>query len=78
MYDGQQIFPIRNIVQQLKNDLFKKQKIRVENECKEKPKLRTFIAFKYLQILPPHVYKPLSFLERKVISKIRRHFATSY
>ena len=71
VYDGQQMFPIRNIVQQLKNDLFKKQQTLLENECKAKPKLRTFVTFKDFKTLPPHIFKPLTFLERKIISKTR-------
>ena len=35
------------------------------------PKLRTFVTFKDFKTLSPHVYKPLSFLERKIISKTR-------
>ena len=71
VYDAQQIFPIKDIVKQLSKSLKNMQQIRVEIECRNKPKLRTFITFKDFTNLPPHVYKPLSFLERKVISKTR-------
>ena len=40
-------------------------------ECSMKPKLRTFIILKKIQNLPPHFAKPLSFIERKTISKLR-------
>jgi hypothetical protein len=43
------------------------QQIQVEIECRNKPKLK--ITLKDFQNLPPHVYKPLSFIERKIISK---------
>ena len=33
--------------------------------------MRTFVLFKDFQTLPPHVGKPLSFIERKTISKLR-------
>ena len=40
-------------------------------ECQNKPKLRTFLLFKEFETLPPHIGKPLSFVERKTISKLR-------
>ena len=40
-------------------------------ECQQKPKLRTFLTFKDFGTLPPHVGKPLTFLERKLVSKLR-------
>ena len=43
----------------------------IKNECESKPKLRTFVIFKDYKTLPPHVGKPLSFLERKTLSKLR-------
>ena len=36
-----------------------------------KSKLQTFLLFKDFQTLPPHVGKPLSFVERRTISKLR-------
>ena len=42
-----------------------------ENKCRAKPKLRTFVTFKDFKNISSHVFKPLSFLERKTISKIR-------
>ena len=48
-----------------------KQRIRVKAECQTKPKLRTFLTFKNFETLSPHVVKPLSFVERKMISKLR-------
>ena len=66
IYDAQQIFPV---VKQLSKTLQNTQQIRAEIECKNKPKLRTFITFKDFNTLPPHVYKPLSFFERKIVIK---------
>jgi hypothetical protein len=71
IYDAQQMFPVKDVVKQLSKSLKNVQQIRVEIECKNKPKLRTFITFKDFNSLPPHVYKPLSFPERKIISKTR-------
>ena len=51
--------------------MLSKQQELVQTECQGKPKLRTFVMFKDFQTLPPHVGKPLSFIERKTISKLR-------
>ena len=51
--------------------MLEKQQILVENVCMNKPKLRTFVTFKDFKSISPHVYKALSFLERKTISKTR-------
>ena len=71
VYDSQQVFAVKHIVKQLEETLFRKQLIFVENACKDKPKLRTFLTFKDFKNISPHAYKPLSFLERKTISKTR-------
>ena len=71
VYDGQQIFPVKSIIKQIKAEMLKNQRLILENECKAKPKLRTFITFKDFESIPPHVYKHLTFLERKIISKTR-------
>ena len=71
VYDAQLMFPVKTIVKQLEESLYKMQLVRVENICRNKPKLRTFVTFKHFSDLPAHVFKPLSFLERKTISKIR-------
>ena len=71
VYDSQQVFPVKDIIKQLENSLLKKQLVLVENMCRDKPKLRTFQTFKDFENISPHVYKALTFLERKVISKTR-------
>ena len=47
-----------------------KQLSAVKIECVSKPKLRTFIKFKDFHNRAPHIGKPLSFLERKLISQL--------
>ena len=71
VYDAQLMFPVKTIVKQLEESLYKMQLVRVEDICRNKPKLRTFVTFKNFNDLPAHVFKPLSFLERKTLSKIR-------
>ena len=55
----------------LTTSMREKQQDLIKTECENKPKLRTFLLFKDFQTLPPHVGKPLSFVERKTISKLR-------
>ena len=71
VYDAQLVFPVKSVVKQLEESFYRKQMVLVENICKNKPKLRTFVHFKDLKTISPHVYKPLSFLQRNTISKIR-------
>ena len=55
----------------LKESFIKMQQTRLQTECNSKPKLRTFVKFKDFNTLPPHLYKSLSFIGRKMISKTR-------
>ena len=71
VFDNQQIFVSKDIVGQLKVSMNILQRQLVQTECESKPKLRTFVTFKDYQTLPPHVCKPLSFLERIILSKVR-------
>ena len=71
IFENQQIFSNKEITSQLKSSMREKQQELLKTECQNKPKLRTFMLFKDFQILPPHVGKPLSFVERKTLSKLR-------
>jgi len=71
IFDDEQIFPTKEITLKLKTSMYEMQQQIIKNECKNKPKLRTFMLFKDFGPLPPHVGKPLSFVERKSISKLR-------
>ena len=71
LFDAGQRFSVQAIIPQLKLSMAENQQNIFKNECENKPKLRTFVQFKDFKILPPHIGKPLSFLERKIISKLR-------
>ena len=71
VYDLQQMFPVKDVIVKLKMSMLSKQQELVKTECQGKPKLRTFLTFKDFQVIPPHVGKPLSFIERRTISKLR-------
>ena len=42
-----------------------------QSDCRTLPKLRTFIQFKNFNSDSPHIFKPLSFMQRKTLSKFR-------
>ena len=71
IFDLQQNFPCKTVVAQLKESMKRSQAEMIKIECENKPKLRTFIRFKDFNLLPPHIGKPLSFTERKMISQLR-------
>ena len=71
IFEQQQIFPLKQTIIKLKTSMFEKQHKILETECKNKPKLRTFMLFKDFKTLPPHVGKPLTFVERRAMSKLR-------
>ena len=67
----QQIFPLKSTTAKLKDSMLGKQQAYVMTECQNKPKLRTFLLVKDFTTVPPHVGKPLTFAERKTISRLR-------
>ena len=71
IYEQRQIFPFKSTIESLKSSMKKMQIDIVKSECEKKPKLRSFLAFKDFSSLSSHVGKPLTFLERKMISKLR-------
>ena len=64
-------FSLKQTILQLKENFIEQQKIQLKTECESKDKLRTFNTFKDFNSLPSHVSKPLSFIKRKFISKLR-------
>ena len=65
----QSTFPLDNVSKALKSSLFKKDQINWKSRCLPLPKLRTFIKFKDFHTDSPHIFKPLSFMQRKMLSK---------
>ena len=70
IFEVQQVFPHDTILR-LKSSLNAKQQNVLENECLNKAKLRTFNKTKDFTKLTPYISKPLSFIERKTMSKLR-------
>ena len=51
--------------------MLEKDRVNWQSQCQNLPKLRTFMKFKDFSCDSPHTYKPLSFFQRKLISKFR-------
>ena len=64
LYD-QSIFPKRDVIFDLKKSLLQKDQRKWKSKCETLPKLWTFMKFKDFSKDAPHIYKPLSFMQRK-------------
>ena len=71
IFIDQHIFPEKSIALQLQESMMMRQRTIIENECANKPKLRTFMTFKDFRAPSPHLVKPLTFVERRTFSKLR-------
>ena len=71
IFNSSQIFPVKATAELLKKSMQVKQQEIVQTECETKAKLRTFLTFKDFKTVPPHIGKPLTFVERRIISKLR-------
>ena len=67
--DNIQLFPLKETITTLKNKMLLKQRSSLELKCREKPQLRTYIQLKNFNIKPPIISRPLSFIQRKFLSK---------
>ena len=65
----QGLFPLQDTIKHLKHSLLLKDQLKWKSKCLPLPKLRTFIKFKDFSSDSPHIYKPLSFMQRKSLSK---------
>ena len=65
------VFDLKSTIEKLKASMLKAQQVSLEAQCAAKPKLRTFIKFKDFYTTPCYVSKPLSFIQRKFMAKIR-------
>ena len=71
VYDSGRPFELKNTLQKIKEKFKIDQSNFLKNECDQKTKLRTSFTFKQFNSMPLYLTKPLSFLQRKILSKIR-------
>ena len=70
-YDDNRPFSLKCTLDTMKQKLKLEQADYLRNECEQKPKLRTFLTFKQFNAIPAYVNKPLTFLQKKHLAKIR-------
>ena len=71
VFNSNTIFPLKCTIRKAKDILLLEQQTILSNKCSTMPKLRTFVKFKEFNVLPAYVTKPMSFIQRKYISKLR-------
>ena len=71
VYETGRAFPLACTLEKMKQKFRIDQAQYLKAECEQMPKLRTFMTFKQFDKLPAYVTKPLSFFQRKALSKIR-------
>ena len=70
-YDSNNPFPLKCTLETMKKNFKIEQADYLRSECEEMPKLRTFMTFKQFDMIPAYINKPLSFLQKKFLAKIR-------
>ena len=65
------IFNVKMVVENLKLNLLQKDKKKLESQCKNKPKLRVYNQIANFSDKKIYLSKPLSFIQRKAIAKLR-------
>ena len=64
-----ELFHLKETIKTINNNMILKQYSSLELRCREKRQLRTYIQFKKFNIKSAILQKPLSFLQRKYLSK---------
>ena len=67
----QGLFVKKSVIDYLRQSLVMKDQVQWQSDCSALPKLRTFLLFKNFNCDSPHIYKPLSFIQKKTIAKLR-------
>ena len=65
------LFDIKSTLDKLQKSMLLTQQNSLEIQCSTKPKLRTYIKFKDFKTTPSFITKPLSFIQRKFMAKLR-------
>ena len=65
VYDAYIMFPVKDIVKQLEESLFKMQLVCTETICRNKPTLRTFVTLRIFQISQHMFTNHLHFLKKR-------------
>ena len=71
IFESDAVFNKIQVISNMRTILHQQQQKLLEQECKLKPKLRTFLLFKVFDEPAAYVGKPLSFHQRRIIAKTR-------
>ena len=71
IFDNNTSFPLKATIETIKAKFRVDQAEYLRGECEQQPKLRTFIKFKDFYTVPSYVTKPLTFIQKKYLSKLR-------
>ena len=71
IYDHNRPFSLKCTLETMREHFKIDQANYLKQECEQKPKLRTFMTFKQFNVMPAYVTKPLTFLQKKHLSKLR-------
>ena len=71
IFESGNLFPLKETIEILQSRMLKRQQILLKTECHNSPKLRTFVKFKDFFSTPTYITKPLTFIQRKFLSKLR-------
>ena len=71
IFESGHLFPIKATVKNLEEYFLKIQQASLELQCLNMSKLRTFLTFKNFLSVPSYLTKPLTFVQRRIMAKIR-------
>ena len=71
IFESGNLFSLKDVINKLHSSMLKKQQVQIKTQCLNTPKLRTFVKFKDFFSTPKILTKPLSFIQRKFLAKIR-------
>ena len=65
------LFDVKSAITEIRSSLLKKDQQGLENQCRRLPKLRTFAKISEFSSDKSYLSKPLSFIQRKFLAKLR-------
>ena len=71
IYESGNVFELKGVIEKMEKCMLLAQQADIKLKCENMPKLRTFIKFKDFSNTPSYLTKPLSFIQRKFLAKIR-------
>ena len=71
IFQSNNSFDLKSTLEKLQKSMILAQQNSLVAQCSVKPKLRTFITFKDFYTTPSYISKPLTFVQRKFMARIR-------